>query len=251
MVLSRKFSIRIADLYFDERPPAIKADVARYVQWSRPAPAAAWVPYTTRVIDLTKDSDALVADMEPKMRYTIRRTERDELVHCVSAECPLEVRRQFCDFYDQFAALKGLRPMNRRRVQVLAACSSLYLTQVKQRGGATLAWHAYWRSGSRVRLWHSATLHRATADASRRALIGRANRYHIWHDMLAFKEAGFLIFDLGGWYTGADDREKLAINFFKKDFGGQVVETFNGVKALSLKGRLAVWIYERLGHAFA
>ena len=64
---------------------------------------------------------------------------------------------------------------------------------------------------------------------------------------------GFQTTLLRNWpyFERSDDREKLGINWFKKGFGGDVVQNFNGVKALSLKGRMAVWVYHRLGHAIA
>lgn len=251
MIVTKKFSVRIADLYFDEQPSDLNADVARYVQWSQPVPEARWVPFCTRVIDLRKDASALMSDMSGKTRYEIRRAGGDGLVHCPAAEATPEILSQFCEFYDRFAELKGLSQISRERIKILAACGALHLTHVADQQGKILAWHAYWRVACRVRLWLSATLHRAAADASERALIGRANRYHIWHDMLTFQEAGFRIFDLGGWYAGTDDHEKLGINWFKKGFGGEVVQNFNGMKALSLKGRMAVWMYDKLRHGIA
>ena len=248
---SRKLFVRIADLYFDEQPPELNADVARYVQWSRPIPQARWTSFCTIVIDLHKDPAVLMADMTANTRYEIRRAERDGLIHHASADCTPEVLREFCDFYDGFAALTGLRRVNRSRLKVLAACGVLYLSQVEDGSGNVLVWHAYWHAGRRVRLLHSAALHKAVPDASRRALIGRANRYHVWRDMLTFREAGFLVFDLGGWYAGTADHKRLAINWFKKGFGGEIVENFNGLRPLSLKGRMAVWVYERLGHGIA
>ena len=251
MTLSRKLSVRIADLYFDEQPPELNADVARYVQWSRPIPQARWTSFCTIVIDLHKDTAVLMADMTANTRYEIRRAERDGLSHRLSVDCRPEVLKEFCRFYDEFAALTGLPRVSRSRLKVLAACGALYLSHVQDGSGDVLVWHAYWYAGRRVRLLHSAALHKAVPDAGRRALIGRANRYHIWRDMLAFREAGFQVFDLGGWYAGTTDHKRLAINWFKKGFGGEVVENFNGLRPLSLKGRMAVWVYDKLRQGIA
>jgi hypothetical protein len=56
--------------------------------------------------------------------------------------------------------------------------------------------------------------------------------------MLRFKRAGVALFDLGGWYAGLEDKELLAINFFKEGFGGRIVKTFHCTRAETAKGRL-------------
>ena len=117
VIISKRFSVRIADLYFDEQPLELNADVARYVQWSRPLPEARCTSFCTRVIDLRKDCAVLMADMAPKTRYEIRRAQRDGLPHSFFSDCTRSVLNQFCEFYDQFTALKGLRRSSRSRTQ--------------------------------------------------------------------------------------------------------------------------------------
>ncbi len=250
MILSTKLSVRIADLYFDEQPAKLSADIARYVQWSQPEPSlrARWTAFSTIVIDLRRPPALLLSDMAPSTRYEIRRAERDGLTHCVAAQCSPQALNGFCAFYDQFARLTDLPPANRNRLDVLAASGGLHLSHVHDKSGHVLVRHAYWHAGGRVRLLHSAALHKAEPDPGPRAVSGRANRYHIWLDMLTFREAGFLIFDLGGRYAGTADVKRLAINRFKNGFGGEIVENFNGLKPLSFKGRMAVWIHDRFGH---
>ncbi len=63
--------------------------------------------------------------------------------------------------------------------------------------------------------------------------------------MLRFREMGFTTYDLGGWYSGQDDLEKLNINRFKEGFGGRVAPQYNTDHGVTLKGILAI----RLRHA--
>jgi lipid II:glycine glycyltransferase (peptidoglycan interpeptide bridge formation enzyme) len=69
-------------------------------------------------------------------------------------------------------------------------------------------------------------------------MLGRANRYHHWEDMLRFKKSGISVYDFGGWYVGDTDQEKLRINDFKNKFGGQIVKNFNCNYCINIKGSL-------------
>ena len=51
--------------------------------------------------------------------------------------------------------------------------------------------------------------------------------------------------DMGGWYGGHEDQALLHINKFKEDFGGKVVEIYNSMAGISIKGKLAVWYIHR------
>jgi lipid II:glycine glycyltransferase (peptidoglycan interpeptide bridge formation enzyme) len=70
-------------------------------------------------------------------------------------------------------------------------------------------------------------------------LVGRANRYLHWQDLLRLRESGCTALDLGGWHPG-DDTELLKINKFKEEFGGKVVEIYNSMMGISLKGKAAL-----------
>jgi len=71
-------------------------------------------------------------------------------------------------------------------------------------------------------------------------LIGRANCFHTWHDILRFQRQGIETYDFGGWYGGTENAEKLRINRFKESFGGKVVPEFNYEVGVTIAGRLAL-----------
>ena len=100
-----------------------------------------------------------------------------------------------------------------------------------------------------ARLVHSASWFRA-ADKAQQAVNSRANRYLHWMDMLRLRELGFASYDLGGWYSGQEDVEKLNINRFKEGFGGRVVPQYNCdcVDATRLSHGPPVRGYTRRGH---
>ena len=60
--------------------------------------------------------------------------------------------------------------------------------------------------------------------------------------MCTLKEAGVVTYDLGGWYSGHNDQEKLRINVFKEGFGGTPTVEFGWVVGISLIGRLVAWL---------
>jgi hypothetical protein len=59
--------------------------------------------------------------------------------------------------------------------------------------------------------------------------ISRANRLLYWHDMLIFRDKGFNIFDLGGYYPdwAPADPHMKRINEFKASFGGRLLTEAN------------------------
>jgi lipid II:glycine glycyltransferase (peptidoglycan interpeptide bridge formation enzyme) len=118
---------------------------------------------------------------------------------------------------------------------------------VRDSSGDILAASSYLLTPSRVRgLWAGAA-YRSTTDQTRRTLIGRANRLLYWRDMLRFKQAGFSIFDFGGFYAGSEDEERLRVNGFKLEFGGQVLNEFNCEIGITAKGKLMLWTLRQRG----
>jgi hypothetical protein len=71
--------------------------------------------------------------------------------------------------------------------------------------------------------------------------MGRANRFGTWRDLLRFQSEGVELYDMGGWYEGKSDIQKLQINEFKRGFGGHLLQEFHCVRAATVKGALALW----------
>ena len=64
--------------------------------------------------------------------------------------------------------------------------------------------------------------------------------------MVRFKSAGISTYDFGGWYEGTTDHERLRINKFKEQFGGEIVKNYICEQALTLKGALFLRIRSSL-----
>lgn len=191
------------------------------------------------LLDLTQSPSEMMAKMKDHTRYKIRRaTERDELSYEYSDGSNPEAIKQFADYYDHYAALKGLGKLSRPRLAILAEQGALDLSFMRDKAGEILVESSCFVTPSRVRGLHLAVGFRGTSDPSRRSLIGRANRYLRWRDILRFREAGVKIFDFGGWYAGTTDEERIRVNGFKAEFAGIVVQEFSCERAVTLKGRV-------------
>src|SRR5437763_7377388 len=104
MMLSTKKSVIIADLYCEEKPHRIAADVVRYNQWPAPTPGVRYSPFHTILIDITQDEADLMAQMEKGTRYEIRRAHKEALfTESLEAERSEMALTEFCDFYDRSA----------------------------------------------------------------------------------------------------------------------------------------------------
>jgi hypothetical protein len=248
MIVSQGKLCRVATVYFEEEPGQVDADIVHYIQRASPVPDSYYSVFCTIVLNLGSDPDALLGAMHKKNRHEIRQGMRKGLTH-LAWRNDLAALERACDMYDRFAALKGLPHADRRYLRLIAEAGQLDLSVVRD-GDRDVVWHAYYRTPERVLGVVSASLFMAHADPSERALVGIANRYHTWMDMLMFREAGIPVFDLGGWYDGTTDQEKLRINNFKERFGGTIVRNFDCHRAVTAKGRIVLetrGLLDRLG----
>jgi hypothetical protein len=238
--------VRIVDFYFDEPLVDVKrVDVIRYIQRSAPVPDLEATVFHTILIDLTKDESWLLANVRNNTRYEIVRAgDRDQLEYEYWRSPAGEALKKFCDFYDRSARLKRRAPVSRARFRALDRAGVLDLSVVRQ-NGEDLVWHAHYVGQQRARLLETASLFRATDNPERRKLVGRANRYHHWRDMMRLKPNGILVYDFGGYMPGATDPEKAGINRFKEGFGGRRVENYMSRRAVTLCGRIALWFLDR------
>jgi hypothetical protein len=243
MILSTRNAVRIADLYFDEPiPRVLKVDLVRYNQWSSPVVGAASTSFSSMVIDLSRSPEEHLSRMKRHTRYKIRRAaEQDNLTYEWTNGDNKRLMEDFIEHFDRCAAVKHLPSASRRRLEILAEAGALDLSFVRDESGEILAVSSYIVVPPRVRGLYAAAAFRMTNDPARRTMIGRANRYVFWQDMLRFRKMGIRLFDFGGYYIGEEDEEKIRVNAFKHEFAGEVVHQFNCEQALTLKGKLAIW----------
>ncbi|GAX39160.1 hypothetical protein NIES4075_01110 [Tolypothrix sp. NIES-4075] len=239
LIVTKKLIFSVGEVWFDEEPGEIHdVDALHYMQWTHPIESVQSDEFHTRLIDLTKSHDELYESIGKNDRYKIRRAEqKDDVVYEYWEQPDSDIIKIFSDFYDLFALQKGLSKMNRSRLKKRAEAGVLDISCVKLKDGSPLVWHVYYRSKNRVCLSYSASL-KKNDDTSYQSILGRANRYHHWQDIVRFKNSGIGIYDWGGWYVGNTDQEKLGINEFKEKFGGEIVKSFNCYRGITIKGKL-------------
>jgi GNAT acetyltransferase-like protein len=245
MIVSRGRFCRVGTVFFENRLPDVArdfdVDILRHIHVPGPVATPYFCETWTILIDLTQDPKALMDAIKKEARYKIRRAEeRDDLDYVVVPGNTSDALREFCDFYDRFAARKRRPRCARQFLRAIAEAGALDLS-VLRREGETLVWHAHYRTPTRAMLLESASLYMESDDTGYRNLIGRGNRYMHWRDMLRFKDDGIAVYDFGGWYEGKSDQAKLGINRFKEDFGGQIVRSFSSMQPRTFRGRLALW----------
>ncbi len=243
LIVTKKFIFSVGEVWFDEDPPELgNVDVLHYRQWIHPIKGGQSDEFHTRLIDLTKSQDELWESISSNDRYKIRRAEqKDQAIYEYFEHIDSDIINEVSDFYDSFASQKGLSNINRNQLQNRVNAGAIDISRIKLQNGESLIWHVYYRSNHRVRLLHSASLKNNT-DTSYQSILGRANRYHHWQDIVRFKNLGISVYDFGGWYTGNTDQEKLGINQFKEKFGGEIVKNFNCINGITLKGKLYLYL---------
>jgi hypothetical protein len=243
MIVYRSKSLRIGKVWFDETPPENGVDIIYTLQRSFPIPGPGCEEFHTIVIDLLQPEEVLFGRFKKDTRYEIRRAMDVDRVACEKPS-PSHPRllEEFCECYQRFAEQKHRGAVDRRLLNLLTESQNLYISSAKAPSTNEPVYHAYYYSPLRVRLLYSASLFRGSRGAEEKNLMGRMNRCLHWNDMRWFKREGIPTYDLGGWYNGIQDEEKLRINKFKEEFGGTIVKNYNCVQGVTLKGKVALLI---------
>jgi hypothetical protein len=241
------------EVWFDEEPPAVPAvDVLTFRGRRAPLGREASSPVLSLTHDLKLDPDALFATFDGTARYEVRRAQSRDRLAAEFINSPRAALDAFCAFYDAFAKRKGLMPSYRRALEAMCDAGKLVLTAAS-RDGERVVWHAYVTDGRTVALLHSAS-HFRSASGANRALLGRANRWLHWRDMLAFRQTGVATYDWGGLFEDESVPEQASVNRFKRRFGGRPHRAYTCVAMLTARGRayrVVRIVLERVGDGVA
>ncbi|MEW6301905.1 MAG: hypothetical protein AB1705_00430 [Verrucomicrobiota bacterium] len=251
MFIYRSRFLTRAEAWYDDEPSDFRSvDWVLYRLRSCPVPGAKCRDFHNCVIDLAQTVGELKARLHDDTAYKIRRArDRDKIrCECCDPNDPAVLDR-FEEMYNAFAPTKGLSPLDRARLNGMAAAGVLDLSVARDSQGKALVFHGNYRDHQRASQLHSPSLYPGLSDSATRNMIGRANRYLFWNDILRYKEAGLTRFDFGGWYAGTTDAALLRINEFKRGFGGEVRREFEGEQIVTLKGWLVLTVAGLLNRA--
>jgi hypothetical protein len=227
------------EVWFDEEPPVDAGiDILVHRHCPSPIPRVRTVTLQTLRTDLARPVNEIVAAFDATCRNEIRRADsRDELCCEVIPE-PVDRLDEFITFYDKFARQKGICSTDRYWLGRAAAAHQLVLSQ-SSRDSEQLVWHAYLCVGDIAILMFSASWFRGK-DSAYRSLVGRANRWLHWQDMLYFKRAGVRYYDWGGMFHDESTADRAGINQFKRMFGGRGVQSYECTVPVNARGR--IWL---------
>jgi lipid II:glycine glycyltransferase (peptidoglycan interpeptide bridge formation enzyme) len=245
MMVSSRYGLKVIDLYFNEQAQAIKADLIRYHYWSERVVDSVVRPQSTVVVDVRREPDVLLAGMASSTRRDIRRADREGHVSFKVHQADTVAISKFLRFFTPFATSKGIDEAKAYLLLRLARENALVLTSVEDSGG-DLVWHVYMRAGAQSRQMYSASVYVSASEPARRRFLATANRYHHWRDLLMFRALGISTVDLGGICEPCEDLARMGIREFKTGFGGDIVRMFDCTKAASARGRIALWLRNRL-----
>jgi GNAT acetyltransferase-like protein len=227
------------EVWFDEELPRdAGVDILVYHQRAAPIADARTTPFLTMVTDLSVEEGAIAEKFGKDCRYKIRRAETKDGLSMEFITDPESRLNEFREFYDAFARQKSVAPSYHQWLVAACKACQLVLTSAT-RNGEALVWHAYLICGKAAWLQYSGSCFR-NKENDYRALVGRANRWLHWREMLRFKEMGITRYDWGGLFEDESLPERAGINQFKKDFGGQPVRTYDCTVPVTLKGR--IWL---------
>jgi lipid II:glycine glycyltransferase (peptidoglycan interpeptide bridge formation enzyme) len=168
--------------------------------------------YFTKIIDLSQEEDEIFGHFRRTTRQEINTAKKEGIIFGIENNV-----EKFIEFYNLFAAAKKIAPTS---VEDLRTYGNYLLITKAMQNNRILVMHANLidEEEKRVRASMSASLFRYEDNHAEIALIGKANRFLHFADMLFFKERNFRIYDFGGYDSN------IAVNKFKDSFGGILLE---------------------------
>jgi lipid II:glycine glycyltransferase (peptidoglycan interpeptide bridge formation enzyme) len=245
----RKNLITICEIWYAlQQSPEKKSDIVKYkFVPEKPEKAAFVEDLFTIEIDLKKEKEAIFSGIGKNTRYKINRAKERDAVTCGTFlelhEKNDEKLEKYMGYFNEFTATKNRSAITFSDLEQFYEAGALCIRYAaSQDESLVYTMHAYIVSDGRARLHQSSSHFRSSDDSEFRNLIGRANRYLHWDDILYFKNLGLEYYDLGGWYGGRTDKEKIAINEFKESFGGEKRVEYTYIVPLSHLGKAAVFL---------
>lgn len=196
----------------------------------------------TIINDIQKDDDAILSTFSKSCRYKVNRGSREDigLEFYTGKEVGNELIDSFVSFFEQFWISKGsiLQEPGKirealyqyREIDALSITCAII-------GGNKVVYHVYIMDDKRARLLHSASLYRTEeeSDSKTKNLIGIANRYLHYKEMLYYRDKGIKEYDWGG---AGRSEEVIRITEFKESFGGYIEKSYSGEMAIGIKAHL-------------
>ena len=187
----------------------------------------------TLQIDLTKDANDLLMEMQKTTRRQIRRAEEVGLDHVVIEKPSDQDLKEFQEFYNRFAKNKKTHTCNSYHMKTMGMLrdrDGLIITYMRNKLKEIICYRVYIIDEMVVMNLYSASHFRTASSPELKKMLSHANRLLLWKSILWFKEKGYELYDLGGLTNNENIRN------FKLGFGGEIVSVYSGYEANSFIG---------------
>ncbi len=164
----------------------------------------------TASIDISSDEEEFFSKFKKNTKYEIKRAKREGVSFEIENDLNL-----FYNYYNEFAKSKKLELL--RYDTLLKYKNNLIITKAVK-DGKILSMHGHIYDDKIAILLFSASLFRIVKDNKERNLIGYANRFLHYEEMIYFKSLGCKIYDFGGYAYNTDNKVEQQINYFKDSF---------------------------------
>lgn len=173
----------------------------------------------TKIIDLNLSQEEIISGVKKSCMRKINRFE-DRLVCCRESDLSF-----FLELYNNCAKQKGMTFLDHR---IFAYKDQIKMTKVVH-NDEILSLHMYLldECRRRARLFKSMTLCVSDQPSSEKRFAGCANRTLLLNDILFFKNAGFAVYDFGGYAFQTESTKLENINKFKDEFGGGLIKEYD------------------------
>lgn len=197
--------------------------------------------FDTLINDISMEDDEIKSTFSKSCKYKVNRAAREDIKIEIkdSADITDEDIDAFLDFFEMFWSSKGKtfteRESVKRDIEDYRGVDGLVLAYAKV-AGQIAVYHTHIFDEKTARLLHSASLYRLQDDeeGNTKNLIGMANRYLHYKEMLHFKSKGLSVYDWGGAGRGED---VINITEFKESFGGEKAIFYDFEETIGLKAR--------------
>ena len=224
LVLHRKkHGINFYTVWFADKPLK-KNGIITYREYMGGEAPQGSTRFDTLITDLSETEEEIKKRFSKNCRYYVNRASREDIT--VEMKSGREIKDsdidEFLDFFREFWESKGTKLSNYEKLrQELVAYKNKQALAITYAylNGEKVVYHTHIVNEEIVRLLHSASLYRLQEDDDGKIknLIGIANRYLHYEEMVYFKSKGKIRYDWGG--AGMSE-EVVHITEFKKSFGG-------------------------------
>lgn len=184
--------------------------------------------FLTLHINLIQKEDEIFKNFSKNVKYEVKRAKREGVNFSLFEKNNI---KEYLNYYNDFAKAKNLSQLSLNELNYY--WDYLIITQARDNQNNILSIHSYLvdKTLGRARLFHSISLFRTINDIDKN-LLGRANRFLHWQDIIYFKNNNYKIYDMGGVAMDKNNASTVGIDKFKLGFSKNIVKEYNLVSPL-------------------